>query len=216
MLASVFQLVFIGAAIGASLASSSTSVKSWLTQADPATGEAIFVLSATDGKELKYGNDKSATTTISINPQTMLQRMEGFGAGLPQASAYVLNQLKLSNSAFYNQVMQKLFSKENGIGMNMLRFPIGSCDFSLHNTSYDEVKDDYDLTYFAIDPDSEYIVSVLTDAKAINPDLQIIGKAIFFSIYVLQGLIFIHFCSESLVSSFLVEEIRNFDPLFQR
>lgn len=171
------SLVLAGLSLGSiSATSSSPQVKSWLTQANPQNGEAIYVLKETDGKELKFDVDGSAASaTISINSNSLLQKMEGFGAGLPQASAYVLSQLKINNKQYYDQVMTNLFSKEKGIGMSMIRFPIGSCDFSLRNTSYDEVKDDYDLKYFAIDADSEYIVSVLLDAKTINPGLQIIG-----------------------------------------
>lgn len=62
--------------------------------------------------------------------------------------------------------MNALFgsSINGGAGLNILRFPIGSCDFSLTMTSYDEVSGDYTLSQFQIDNDSEYIIEVIQDA----------------------------------------------------
>jgi glucosylceramidase len=106
---------------------------------------------------------------ISVNVSHRLQEIVGYGAGLPQSSAYVLRKLKDRDPGLYKDVMTRLFDPIQGIGISFLRFPIGSCDFSMHNTSYDEVGNDFDLSSFAIDPDSEDIVTVLLDAMAINP-----------------------------------------------
>lgn len=160
----------------------SLEISSWLTQSDSA-GNAIHLLEAQPSLSStesstppKHLRGKDGWLNIDINPSNLLQKMEGFGAGLPQSSAYVLYNLKKRNYNLYQSTMQKLFSKETGMGMNILRFPIGSCDFSIHNTSYDESWWDWNLEHFAIDADSEYIVSVLLDVKAMNPDLLIIGE----------------------------------------
>jgi glucosylceramidase len=72
--------------------------------------------------------------------------------------------------------MKTLFSTNGGAGLNILRFPLGSCDFSMSNTSYDEVDGDYSLSQFSIDPDTEYIIEVITDALRINSAITIIGS----------------------------------------
>ncbi len=163
------------------LLANAVDVKSWLTQSD-LSGNAIHLLEpqASINAIEKSNNQleaKDGWSSINIDQNSRFQKMEGFGAGLPQASASVLYNLKKRNNKLYEETMQKLFSKDNGVGINILRFPIGSCDFSIHNTTYDEIWWDWNLEHFAIDSDSEMIVSVLQDVQKINSDLLIIGTS---------------------------------------
>jgi len=162
------------------LLANAVDVKSWLTQSD-LSGNAIHLLEpqASINAIEKSNNQleaKDGWSSINIDQNSRFQKMEGFGAGLPQASASVLYNLKKRNNKLYEETMQKLFSKDNGVGINILRFPIGSCDFSIHNTTYDEIWWDWNLEHFAIDSDSEMIVSVLQDVQKINSDLLIIAS----------------------------------------
>lgn len=151
-------------------------INTWLTVADPATGEAIEILSPGE-LSLNARASSALATTVKIDLTAPLQPIEGFGAGLPQSSAHVLTQLKISSPSTYDKVLTELFSPVSGAGLSILRFPIGSCDFSLRNTSYDEVANDFSLEHFAIDADSEQIVEVLLDVRKVNPELKLIGKA---------------------------------------
>lgn len=146
--------------------------KCWLTTADARTGAATAVLEPS-----RLSSESSSfQAKASINLNVQYQEMLGYGAGLPQASAFVLHSLKSRNSTAYQLVLKKLFtSDQDGAKMNFLRFPIGSCDFSMVSTSYDEVKDDYSLSHFAVDADSQYIIDVLKDVRSLNPSLQIIA-----------------------------------------
>lgn len=150
-------------------------IKTWLTVADPATGEAIEILSPGE-LSLDALASSALATTVKVDLAAPLQPIEGFGAGLPQSSAHVLTQLKTSSPSTYDKVLTELFSPVSGAGLSILRFPIGSCDFSLRNTSYDEVANDFSLEHFAIDADSEKIVEVLLDVRKVNPELKLIGK----------------------------------------
>ena len=108
-------------------------VKNWLTTCDSDDGHVLSLLSPQSSiSTTSYSSSiKSSGTAkeIQINKETLLQSMEGFGAGLPQSSAYVLIKLKHSNLNLYQSTLQQLVGKnnENGIEMNMIRFPIGSC-----------------------------------------------------------------------------------------
>lgn len=151
-------------------------LQSWITTCNTTTGAVIDLLQPST---LSQQRNTNFNVTIEINANIEYQDMLGYGAGLPQASASVLISLKERNQTAYDMVLKKLFtSSEEGAKMNFLRFPIGSCDFSLTSTSttYDEVQGNYNLSYFAIDDDSQnYIVQVLKDVKAIRPDLKIIA-----------------------------------------
>ena len=157
----------------------------WLTESDLQTGDPLKLL---ERQPIQYSfpfnrddqgaaHNESKPIHIEISTAETLQTVVGYGAGLPQSSAFVLIQLKRNQLPIYNSVMNKLFgSGDDEARISVIRFPVGSCDFSIHNTSYDEHIDDFELKYFSLDADSEYIVEVLLDAVAINPELTLIGK----------------------------------------
>ena len=182
-------LVFVNIASALALSQHTNEyARVWMTNCDAQSGAAINVLKEQsalplNSKAIINGGEAQSRIDMSIDIGLKLQRMEGFGAGLPQASASVLFDLKQTQPTLYEYVLQTLFGPVDNAdvttpraGMNVLRFPIGSCDFSLTNTSYDEVKNDFSLKAFRIDDDSQkYIVSVLQDVKKINPELHLIG-----------------------------------------
>jgi glucosylceramidase len=72
--------------------------------------------------------------------------------------------------------MQKLFDRTDGIGMTFLRQPIGATDFNAHIYSNDDIplgESDYELKYFSIHHDKQYIIPAVKDALTINPDMKI-------------------------------------------
>jgi len=153
----------------------------WLTAID-AQGNPTILLEEQPSDFLSSGRRMSETDLhIHINTSHKLQQMVGFGAGLPQASAKVLSSLKTANPFLYKQVMNRLFSpglspsKNKSIGISAVRFPIGSCDFSMSEHTYDDVQGDFGLKNFKVDNDSMLIVKVLQDAILINPDLVLVA-----------------------------------------
>jgi glucosylceramidase len=72
-----------------------------------------------------------------------------------------------------------LFDRERGIGLSILRQPMGASDFALREYSYDDVpagESDPDLTKFSIAHDRTDILPVLKEILAVNPDLKVIGS----------------------------------------
>lgn len=151
-------------------------IRSWQTTSDVVTGAVIDLLQELPPLQ-SHQTAASSAVEFQIDTDETKQGILGYGAGLPQASAYVLNNLKTRNVPLYTSVLHKLFgSSDDGAAINILRFPIGSCDFSMTNTSYDEHQNDYKLEYFAVDEDSKLIVSVLKDILVVNPNMVLIGK----------------------------------------
>jgi glucosylceramidase len=70
----------------------------------------------------------SNPTTIDVNEATTFQTMDGFGASLTDSSAWLIwNRMSASQrSALLNAV----FSRTSGIGLSVLRQPMGGSDFS--------------------------------------------------------------------------------------
>ena len=124
-----------------------------------------------------FGRGGSPETTITIDPGTRYQSMDGFGASLTDSAASVLYRL---DPAAREQAMRSLFDPRTGIGVSFLRQPIGSSDFTAaaaHYT-YDDVpagQTDFALRHFSIDHDRAQILPLLRRAKQLNPGLKIMG-----------------------------------------
>ncbi len=119
-------------------------------------------------------NSGSNPLTITVNPATKYQTMDGWGASFTDSSAWLVwNKL---SSTTRNTLMNDLFSKSSGIGLSMLRQPLGASDFSSKgNYSYDDGSADPSLSRFSISPDTAYVIPVVKQAISINSSIKVIG-----------------------------------------
>ena len=112
-----------------------------------------------------------------VDPTRRYQRMTGFGASMTDSSAYVLSSLPATAR---KSIMTDLFSTTEGIGLSMLRQPMGASDFAVGQAySYDDQpsgKTDADLSDFSIAHDRAYILPRLKEAYAINPELSFMAS----------------------------------------
>lgn len=125
----------------------------------------------------------SATTTaagssnvITLNPGGTNQSIEGFGYAITYAAAY--NLLERMSKPQRTALLKKTFSPTSGYGANYVRVSIGCCDFSSRNyTLCDEKGSGSDpLAKFALQSDeTDYVIPVLKEILAINPDLKIMA-----------------------------------------
>lgn len=125
----------------------------------------------------------SATTTaagssnvITLNPGETNQSIEGFGYAITYAAAY--NLLVKMSKPQRTALLKKTFSPASGYGANYVRVSIGCCDFSSRDyTLCDEKGSDSDpLAKFALQSDeTDYVIPVLKEILAINPDLKIMA-----------------------------------------
>ena len=87
---------------------------------------------------------------ISLNSKKRYQKHMGFGGALTDSACISFNYLNESDKEKY---LQAYFSS-NGLNYNLLRYPLGSCDFSTHNYHY---LDTEDLNTLSIDCDKDRI-----------------------------------------------------------
>jgi glucosylceramidase len=139
--------------------------------------------SSTDLKEslqekdaLTFGDVRLPALTININSAKAYQQMEGFGASITDSSGWLLyNKL---DAAQRKDLMEKLFDRVHGIGLDFIRQPMGASDFALDDYSYDDLpagQTDPDLKHFSIAHDQAYIIPILREALAVNPHLKIVA-----------------------------------------
>src|SRR6267378_898744 len=127
---------------------------------------------------LSFAPDSNSNPlTITVDESSQFQQIEGFGASFTDSSAWlVYNKLSAGQRT---DLMTNLFSPANGIGLGLLRQPLGASDFStIGNYSYDDMpagQTDPNLTNFSTSHDDAYIIPVLKQALQINPAVKIIG-----------------------------------------
>jgi glucosylceramidase len=125
---------------------------------------------------LQFGNSQSSTLTIRVDASVQYQAIDGFGASLTDSSAWLIDH-KLTREQ-QKELLETLFDPKKGIGLSVLRQPMGASDFALDDYSYDDVaagEKDLGLTKFSIEHDRAYIIPLLKEALAVNPNLKIMG-----------------------------------------
>ncbi|MFE9766370.1 RICIN domain-containing protein [Streptomyces sp. NPDC005808] len=117
----------------------------------------------------------SGTATITADTATRYQSVLGVGSSLEESTIYNLSRMSASART---AALRKLVDPVNGAGFNIARIPLGSSDFTSRQFyTYDDGAADPSLSRFSIQKDIDYnIISVLKEAKAINPNLLLFGS----------------------------------------
>ena len=122
-----------------------------------------------DGHDSSGGHDDHEETqpmpTLTIFPYRPRQRIDGFGASLTQASAALLARLPAS---VRRAVMTELFSVDDGIGISMLRQPIGPSDHVTRPYRFTRHRADPRLGSLDFSPETRMIIPWLKAAQSIR------------------------------------------------
>jgi len=126
---------------------------------------------------LQFSSSQPSHLTIVVDESRTYQQIDGFGASLTDSSAWLLSQKLTADQR--KALLKQLFDSKQGIGLAILRQPMGSSDFSVADYSYDDMpagESDPELKHFTIDRDREYIIPVLREALVVNPELKIVAS----------------------------------------
>lgn len=113
---------------------------------------------------------------IVVDPARAYQAMEGFGAAITDASAYVLRHDM--SAAQRRAVLAELFGRQ-GLRLGFMRLTIGASDFSRADYSYDDVpagQEDQKLAHFTLAPARADLLPVLHEAMGANPGLHFVAS----------------------------------------
>ncbi|GGZ50728.1 discoidin domain-containing protein [Streptomyces bluensis] len=152
-------------------ASPGNSVHVWLTDISANT----WVASQSD---VLFKTEKTANPlTIRIDDSVKYQEVQGFGAAMTDSSAWLIDKL---SEADRTKLMQKLFDPSKGIGLSLLRSPMGATDFNASgNYSYNDMpagQTDPTLSHFSIQHDEPYIIPALRQALSLNPSVKVMAN----------------------------------------
>jgi glucosylceramidase len=109
---------------------------------------------------------------VTVERQSKFQSMKGFGAALTNSAAFML-----FNSPQRSQILDDLFGT-NGIGLSYIRLVMGGSDFNaVMPYTYDDASyEDFNLLEFSIAKDLDFVIPVLRDILAVNPQVRIMAS----------------------------------------
>ncbi|HTR26847.1 MAG TPA: glycoside hydrolase family 30 beta sandwich domain-containing protein [Terriglobales bacterium] len=176
ILAAVLTGVLVGCGGGGGTPSSGFNPTGPTAQVIMTTGDQSKLLASQAAVEFGTGGTENSDV-ITLNEATRYQPIDGFGASLTDSAAWVIwNDLSPSQQS---SLMQQLFSPTAGIGLSFLRQPMGASDFAVNgNYSYDDVpagQTDPQLVHFSVAHDDAYIIPLLQQAIALNPQTKIVA-----------------------------------------
>jgi glucosylceramidase len=91
-------------------------------------------------------------SSITVNDDSVYQKIAGFGATFNEAGMICLNAL---NTKEQHQVLESLFDPVKGAGFTLMKSPVAACDFASAGPwyTYNDTKDDTLMEYFSIERD---------------------------------------------------------------
>ncbi|ANS75754.1 glycosyl hydrolase [Paenibacillus yonginensis] len=115
--------------------------------------------------------------TVTLDEKETFQEIDGFGASFTDSAAYLIHQvLDMEQQA---EVMTRLFDPSEGIGISVLRNPMGASDYARSIYSYNDRPDgeiDPELKHFSIAHDEEDIIPLLHKARKLNPEVKLFAS----------------------------------------
>lgn len=143
----------------------------WLTTPDQSS------LFEHQDSSITFGTATNKFQTIEVDDAQTFQSMDGFGYTLTGGSAMLLHQMAPQERA---AILQELFGTDgNNIGVSYLRVSIGASDLDPEVFSYNDLpagQTDEMMEQFDLSPDKKYLIPVLKEILAINPDILIMGS----------------------------------------
>lgn len=152
------------------VSSNNPTLSYWLTTPD----QSVLLQKQQDVSFLK---SISTNPTIEVDSTQTFQSIDGFGFTLTGGSAKLIGLLSASERS---KLLNELFGKEaQSIGISYLRISIGASDLDEKVFSYSDLESgqkDENLSKFSLSPDKQYLIPILKEILAINPDIKIMGS----------------------------------------
>ncbi|GAA4573996.1 ricin-type beta-trefoil lectin domain protein [Micromonospora coerulea] len=146
-------------------------VNVWLTTTSDAGGRTV-TRGLQPQSPLSFATTSPAAThTVTVDENTRYQQFEGAGASITDTTAYLLRGGPVSATT-RDEVMRKLFSPTDGIGLSFVRNPIGASDLSRPgNVSL--VDTCCDLNDFGANGYDTNVELLTAQARQLNPGLRV-------------------------------------------
>lgn len=120
-------------------------------------------------------HERDSSLFYTIYRNKTYQTINGFGGAMTDATGY--NLYSLSQDTQTNFI--KSYFDSNGIEYNVIRVPVGGCDFSLREYTYSDEADDFNLTKFSLQmEDIKWKIPFIQTAKMLSKnEIKIFASA---------------------------------------
>lgn len=133
-------------------------------------------------EEVALSNQSELATEIieiEVDSAQKFQTIDGFGASFTDSAAYLVD--KILSEKDKKAVMNRLFDDQDGIGLSIIRNPMGASDYARFIYSYNDLSkedetNDPELTKFSIAHDRESILPLTKWAQELNPLLKVFAS----------------------------------------
>lgn len=88
-------------------------------------------------EELSPVSPTAPLNTVVIDEEQTYQEMDGFGASFTDSAAYLIHQVLGAEQR--SELMTQLFDPNEGIGLSVLRQPMGASDYARDFYSYNDL-----------------------------------------------------------------------------
>ncbi|MGA7158138.1 MAG: carbohydrate-binding protein [Acidobacteriaceae bacterium] len=148
-------------------------------------GPTVYVVQSTNDQtqlmaaqpSTQFTDTTAGTNNITVDETQQYQTIEGFGAAFTDSAAYLLEQVESPSSQA--STLSDLFTRNGkGIGLSFMRVPIGATDIARSLYSFDDMptgQSDPTLANFSIAHDQTYIIPLIQQAKALNPQMKLLA-----------------------------------------
>ena len=173
----IYRRDFIKISAAGAVAASLPATLNALGADSPAGSVSVWTTNASRKYEkqpsLTWARKKATKSAVVINPKEQKQEVVGFGGAFTDATCYTLNRLE---PGVRKELFHEFFAPEE-MHLSAGRICIGASDYSVKAYSFDDSPEpDPELTRFSIDHDRDYIIPILKEARAINPNLWLLGS----------------------------------------
>ncbi len=110
--------------------------------------------------------------TLSLNKDSKNIDHLGLGVAITGSSCYNLALMKPDER---RRLLEELYGKE-GFGLSIARISVGASDYSAELYTYDDVEGDVELKHFSVARDEKYIIPMIKEILAVNPELKIFAS----------------------------------------
>ncbi|MBT2291710.1 glycosyl hydrolase [Paenibacillus albidus] len=119
----------------------------------------------------------AGSVAVTLDDNRSYQQMDGFGASFTDSSAYLMNQVLREEQRV--EVMRRLFDPQDGIGLSVLRNPMGASDYARTVYSYNDLpvsETDPEMTRFSVAHDEADVIPLTLQALKLNPQLKLFAS----------------------------------------
>lgn len=118
----------------------------------------------------QQANASNAVININVDVTKQEQEITGFGGCFNELG---WEALKVVSPEEKQQILNDLFSQDEGCKFSVFRMPIGANDYAVDWYSHNETPEDFKMTNFSIDRDKERLIPYIKEAQKINPNISI-------------------------------------------